>query len=198
MELQKIAKIDIENWKKLTKRKSVNMKFLCELLPYFCDAKDEQLLFLTPSLKKRIGENLGWKEETCLNRCSVELNKLRNLEVITRVDQQVYQLNPNYIGLGADFDVNKLKRTFEVKGKRKKRSSTKSLESEPRIEDRNKQPIKKSQNRKKKYRCNKKVERNANGNNFYTRNYSTHTNRSQNKQQGANFDGMRQEEKSND
>ena len=159
MKLQRTAKFNIQNWQKLTSQKSVNMKFLCELLPHFSNAKEEQMLFLTPTLKKKIGKKLGWKEETCLNRCSVELNKLRSLEVVTRVDQQVYQLNPNFIGLGEDSDINKLKDSFEVKEARKKKTAVKAPESEQNSDIQKKPAKKKSRNRHKKHHNNHHFER---------------------------------------
>ena len=128
--MDKIVKLNVQNWMNLSFEKSVNMKFLCELLPHFSDAKNEQLLSMTPTLKKQIANRLGWNESTALNRCSVELCKLRDLGIITRIEQQVYQLNPNYIGIGEDEDINTLKSLFWVRKPREKAVNNKQEQQE--------------------------------------------------------------------
>lgn len=127
------AKFNIQNWTNLASEKKVNMKFLCELLPYFSDAKNEQLLLMSPYIKRKIGCKLGWQENTVLNRCSVELCKLRDLGIITRTEQQVYQLNPNYIGIGDDEDISNLASTFWLREPREK--SVNNIEDEKEDEE---------------------------------------------------------------
>lgn len=149
----KIVKFDVENWQKLTLKKNINNKFLFQLIPFFKSAKDDQVVFIYPKIKKQIAEKMGWNETNYLSRCSCELNRLRDAEVITRLDQSVYQLNPNYIGIGDDEAIEKLKQTFEIKKPRQKKSKfkTETETSSKEISQKNFAKNNSGKNKKKKH-----------------------------------------------
>ena len=76
----------------------------------YADEEDGLCVSLTPYVKKRILEKLGWKKTASMNNA---LSKLVKGDIIRRLGGGTYQLNPYLFGKGAWKDVDKIRATWE-------------------------------------------------------------------------------------
>lgn len=96
----------------------VNTKFLCELLPYMKYSNDdtncEQLIVLNSYVRKNIAEKLNWKRDTATKRVSKELNSLCKKNLLHKLANNTYMVNPNIFGRGSWKDIRCLREaTFD-------------------------------------------------------------------------------------
>lgn len=108
------VKLYIKAWCAFKNVKDVNTSFLYALLPYMTYAKNEQLITLSSTIKKRIADELHWSQKHLQQRFNTELEKLIKYGIIKRLGRGTYQVNPELIGKGEWKDIAKLRATFHL------------------------------------------------------------------------------------
>lgn len=110
------VKLYVKAWCEFKDIKGINSAFLVQLLPYMTYARQGQVIFLAPLLKREIAEQLGWAESDALNRCNKELKKLVKCGILSHVGTNAYAVNPELVGKGNWADIKTLRATFSVMG----------------------------------------------------------------------------------
>lgn len=110
------VKLYVRAWCDFKDIKGINTTFLVHLLPYMTYAKQGQVIFLAPLLKRQIADELGWASSDALNRCNKELKKLVKAGIMMHVGTNAYAVNPELVGRGSWADIKSLRATFNVIG----------------------------------------------------------------------------------
>ena len=103
------VKLYIQTISVFTQIKESAGKVFYELVKLMAYADYEQLVFLNPVLRKRIQDNLRISQSTF----DKSLKQLRENDLIKRVANNTYAINPKYVGKGQWGDIRKLQASFD-------------------------------------------------------------------------------------
>ena len=119
------VKLYIDTWCLVKDIKGVNTHLLFLMLPHmsYADTVDGdgdaanagQVINLNSYLRQSIGKRLGWAEKSVTRRFSNELKKLCDANVLRKICNNAYQVNPGLIGHGSWKDIRNLRYvTFDL------------------------------------------------------------------------------------
>lgn len=110
------VKFYIKAWCAFKNIKSFNNSFFFALLnnASLMYADKGQLLLLNTYIKRQVGKDLNWSEKTVLNRFNQEIKKLTDSQLLSRIELNVYRVNPELIGKGQWKDIKKLRPIFNL------------------------------------------------------------------------------------
>lgn len=108
------VKLYMAAWCEFKNIKGINTSFLYALLPYMGYADGDQLIYTNNAIKKEIGKKLGWSEKTVTNRASLELQKLCKSNILHKIENGKYMVNPELVGHGKWKDIRKCIAKFNL------------------------------------------------------------------------------------
>ena len=92
-----------------TDLKGTSSRLFYELAKRMEYANKEQIVFLNPQLRKFIQDDMGIKKSAF----DKALRELREKELIRRVANNTFAVNPTYVGKGGWSDIKKLRASFD-------------------------------------------------------------------------------------
>lgn len=103
------VKLYIQTISVFTQIKETTGRVFYELVKLMSYAEYEQLVFLNPVLRQRIQKNLNISQSTF----DKSLRQLRDKDLIRRVANNTFSINPNYIGKGSWKNIKRLQAKFD-------------------------------------------------------------------------------------